>query len=80
MCDRYLSAVNRIGNRSICVGLVLLAACEHAHQAPSLPSHPIYEMFPRASSPPPDCPGQYRITMDNYNGSFFMGCWGNKSD
>jgi hypothetical protein len=67
--------------RLLCIGLaVLAAACEHAPDAPYLPSHPAYEMFPRASSPPPDCPNQYRMTMENYNGSFFIGCWGGQNN
>jgi len=37
-------------------------------------------MFPRASSPPPDCPGQYRMSMESYTGDVFMGCWGHKAD
>jgi hypothetical protein len=60
---------------------VLLVACQHAGPPPPyLPSHPISEMFPRASSPPPTCPGQYRIAMESYTGDVFMGCWGNKAD
>jgi hypothetical protein len=60
---------------------VLLIACQHtAPRGPYLPSHPKEEMFPRASSPPPGCPGQYRISMENYGGAFFMGCWGQKVD
>jgi hypothetical protein len=55
---------------------LLLSACQHA--PPYLPSRPPGEMFPRASSPPPTCPGQYRTTIENYNGSIFLGCWGTK--
>jgi len=44
----------------------------------SLPSHPISEMFPRASSPPPDCPGQYRESLEDHGHSVFLGCWGSK--
>jgi hypothetical protein len=36
-------------------------------------------MFPRASSPPPACPGQYRTTIEDYNGTIFLGCWGTKA-
>jgi hypothetical protein len=66
-------------DRSICIGLaMLLCACHHAPAY--LPSRPITQMFPRASSPPPNCPGQYRASVENDNGSFFMGCWGGKTD
>jgi hypothetical protein len=58
--------------------VMLLLACNHA--PPFLPSRPIGEMFPRASSPPPHCPGQYRTTIENANGDIFMGCWGHKAD
>jgi hypothetical protein len=51
-----------------------LLACQHA--PPYLPSHPISEMFPRASSPPPTCPGQYRLTIEDASGDVFLGCWG----
>jgi hypothetical protein len=68
----------RLIKRSICLKLAtLLLACHHA---PYLPSRPIAQMFPRASSPPPTCPGQYRTTVENDNGTFFMGCWGNKTN
>jgi hypothetical protein len=61
------------------MGLALsLVACHAA--PPYLPSHPAWEMFPRASSPPSNCPGQYRATVENTNGSFFMGCWGSNSE
>jgi hypothetical protein len=60
---------------------MLLLACQHAAPPPPyLPGHPIAEMFPRASSPPPDCPGQYRVSMESYTGDVFMGCWGQKTD
>jgi hypothetical protein len=62
----------------LCFAMLLLA-CQHASPA-FLPSHPKEEMFPRASSPPPNCPGQYRISMESYTGDIFMGCWGNKTD
>jgi hypothetical protein len=60
------------------LGLVLLVGCQDA--APYLQSHPSWEMFPRASSPPPNCPGQYRTAVENFNGDFFLGCWGTKED
>jgi len=59
---------------------MLLIACQHAPPPPHLLSHPIEEMFPRASSPPPKCPGQYRNSMESYTGDIFMGCWGHKTD
>jgi hypothetical protein len=69
-------------HQSTCVGLaMLLLACQHAQPPPAyLPSHQKEEMFPRASSPPPGCPGQYRISMESYSGDVFMGCWGQKTD
>ena len=60
------------------LGLMLLVGCEAA--PPYLKSHPSWEMFPRASSPPPDCPGQYRIAVANHSGDFFLGCWGAKTE
>jgi hypothetical protein len=68
--------------QSTLLGLaMLLPACQHASPPPAyLPSHPIAEMFPRASSPPPNCPGQYRLSMESYTGDVFMGCWGHKAD
>ena len=65
-------------HRSTYLGFaMLLLACRHATAPPPyLPSHPKEEMFPRASSPPPGCPGQYRISMEHSGGEFFMGCWG----
>jgi hypothetical protein len=66
-------------NRPIYLGLaVLLVACHHA--PPYLPSRPLADMFPRGSSPPQDCPGQYRTTLESGSGSFFMGCWGIKAN
>jgi hypothetical protein len=66
-------------NRPIYLGLaVLLVACHHA--PPYLPSRPLADMFPRGSSPPQDCPGQYRSTLESGSASFFMGCWGIKSN
>jgi hypothetical protein len=65
-----------------CLTLVLLApACKHSDPPlPYLPSHPKSEMFPRASSPPSDCPGQYRTALESYDGDIFMGCWGNRAE
>jgi hypothetical protein len=66
-------------NRPLCLGLAtLLVACHHA--PPYLPSRPMADMFPRGSSPQQDCPGQYRSTLENASGSFFMGCWGIKTN
>ena len=59
---------------------MLLLACQSSPPPPYLPPHPISEMFPRASSPPAGCPGQYRMTMESYTGEVFMGCWGQKAD
>jgi hypothetical protein len=60
---------------------MLLLACQHASPPPAyLSSHPTWEMYPRASSPPSSCPGQYRITMESYTGDIFMGCWGQTTD
>jgi hypothetical protein len=58
-----------------------LAACQHQPQysLPYLPSRPPAEMFPRASSPPPVCPGQYRSTIEDSGGAIFLGCWGSKT-
>jgi hypothetical protein len=56
---------------------MLLVGCQHS--PPFLPSRPPGEMFPRASSPPPNCPGQYRSTIEDFNGSIFLGCWGTKA-
>jgi hypothetical protein len=69
-------------HQSVYLGLaILLIACRHAAPPPPyLPGHPVAEMFPRASSPPPDCPGQYRMSMESYTGDVFMGCWGHKAD
>jgi hypothetical protein len=65
--------------RSFCLSLaVLLVACHHP--PPYLPSRPPGEMFPRASSPPPTCPGQYRSTLQASNGDIFLGCWGSKAN
>jgi hypothetical protein len=66
-------------NRSFCLGLAMMVgACHHA--PPYLPSRPLADMFPRGSSPPQDCPGQYRATLETGDGSFFMGCWGIKAN
>jgi hypothetical protein len=60
---------------------ILLLACRHADAPlPYLPSHPKEEMFPRASSPPSNCPGQYRASLESYDGDIFMGCWGSRVD
>lgn len=69
-------------DRSIALILVtLLVGCGHTpsplHQ---LPSHPTWEMFPRASSPPAECPGQYRSVIEDSKGDSFLGCWGQKTD
>ena len=58
--------------------MMLVAGCAHA--PPRLPSRPTWEMFPRASSPPPGCPGQYRSVIQQADGDIFLGCWGEKSD
>ena len=69
----------RIIDRSIgLLLLTLLLGCQHT--PPQLPSRPAWEMFPRASSPPPACPGQYRSVIENASGDFFLGCWGKKTD
>jgi hypothetical protein len=61
--------------------VMLLLACQHPSPPPYyLPSRPKQDLFPRGSSPPPDCPGQYRISMESYTGDIFMGCWGHKTD
>jgi hypothetical protein len=68
-----------IVNRSICLGLaMMLIACRHA--PPNLPSRPISDLFPRGSSPPQDCPGQYRSMLETTERSFFIGCWGLKTN
>ena len=71
--------VARIIHRLIAlIPVVLLPGCGHT---PShLQSRPTWEMFPRASSPPPECPGQYRSVIEDAGGSFFLGCWGQKTD
>jgi hypothetical protein len=68
--------------RSLSLGVaMLLGACQHpAPDKPYLPSRSPGEMFPRASSPPPACPGQYRTMIEDYNGPIFLGCWGSKTD
>jgi hypothetical protein len=81
---RMALCIHQSSYRASYLGLaMLLLACRHAAPPPPppyLPGHPIAEMFPRASSPPPDCPGQYRVSMESYTGDVFMGCWGNKTD
>jgi hypothetical protein len=58
----------------------VLLGCEHTPQPPHLPSRPTWEMFPRASSPPAECPGQYRTVIEDAHGDVFLGCWGQKTD
>jgi hypothetical protein len=58
------------------LSLLSLAACQHQAPAPYLPSHPAWEMYPRASSPPATCPGQYRTVIEDASGTIFLGCWG----
>jgi hypothetical protein len=75
----------RLGGRAVPVAALagtLLLGCEHtpSKPPPNLPSHPTWEMFPRASSPPADCPGQYRSVIEDVNGDAFLGCWGQKTD
>jgi hypothetical protein len=53
-----------------------LTACQHPAPTHSLPSRPSWEMYPRASSPPPTCPGQYRTVIEDASGTIFLGCWG----
>jgi hypothetical protein len=57
---------------------MLLLACHDA--PPVLPSRPLSELFPRGSSPPQNCPGQYRTVIEDANGDIFMGCWGHNTD
>ena len=74
---------SRILGRSLCLSFFILpAACQHAppRPPPFLPSHPPGEMFPRASSPPPECPGQYRTMIEDAGGNIFLGCWGQRTD
>lgn len=69
--------------RSLSLGVALLIiGCQHtrAPDPPPLASHPSWEMFPRASSPPATCPGQYRTTIEESTGTIFLGCWGHKTD
>jgi len=74
-------SVARIIDRSIALVLLsLLTGCAHKPPPPNLPSRPAWEMYPRASSPPPICPGQYRSVIQDANGDFFLGCWGKKTD
>jgi hypothetical protein len=62
--------------------VTLLPGCAHTapDTPPLLPSHPTWEMFPRASSPPSTCPGQYRSVIQDANGDTFLGCWGQKPE
>lgn len=72
-------SVARIIDPSIALILaILLPGCDHTPR--TLPSRPTWEMFPRASSPPPNCPGQYRSVIEDANGDIFLGCWGQKTD
>ena len=66
----------------VLIPAMLVLGCQHAppHTAPYLPSRPAGEMFPRASSPPATCPGQYRSVIDDAGGDIFLGCWGHKDD
>jgi hypothetical protein len=74
-----LMKVAPISGRSIALILAMpLLACQH--EPTYLPSRPIGQMFPRASSPPPSCPGQYRSVIEDAHGDFFIGCWGHKTD
>ena len=57
---------------------VTLLSCRETRSY--LPPHPISEMFPRASSPPPTCPGQYRSMIQDSGVTYFMGCWGQKQE
>lgn len=74
--------VAAIVRRPIALTLAMLPlACHDTPPAkPYLPGHPIGEMFPRASSPPPTCPGQYRTVIEDATGDIFLGCWGHKPD
>jgi ribosomal protein S18 acetylase RimI-like enzyme len=63
-----------IGPAMAAAASLAIAGCHHP--APQLPSRQTWEMFPRASSPPPDCPGQYRTVVEEPGGSIFLGCWG----
>jgi hypothetical protein len=58
---------------------LLLVAC-HNDAPHHLPSRPTSELFPRGSSPPSSCPGQYRMVIQDAGGDIFMGCWGHKTD
>jgi len=53
----------------------LLIACEHP--PPYLPSHPSWEMFPRASSPSSGLPRAVTaLQLPTATGDIFLGCWG----
>ena len=77
-------SVAAVISRSIALILwMLLLGCQHVppQDTPAyLPSHPSWEMFPRASSPPSSCPGQYRNVIQDSTGDVFLGCWGQKAD
>jgi hypothetical protein len=72
----------RILAHSIMLIYAALLGCQHAppRAAPYLPSRPAGEMFPRASSPAPTCPAQYRSVIEDAGGDIFLGCWGQKAD
>jgi hypothetical protein len=80
--DRLVNMALIIG-RSLSLGVaMLLVACQHPDPVKhNLPGHPRWEMYARAGSQPPaNCPGQYTRTIDNADGSFFLGCWGSKTN
>jgi hypothetical protein len=77
--QRRVDAVRVLRGFTGVLGLMLLGGCQDA-PPPYLQSHPSWEMFPRASSPPPDCPGQYRMVVENISGDFFLGCWGTQGE
>jgi hypothetical protein len=75
--------VVRIIDRSIALILAFqLLGCAHtpSNTRSPLQSRPTWEMYPRASSPPPTCPGQYRSVIASADGDLFLGCWGEKTD
>jgi hypothetical protein len=83
--QRHLSPRERraaiIGRSMASILAMLLLGCQHAPPAPPyLASRPTGEIYPRASSPPPDCLGQYRAVIEDANGDVFLGCWGHKSE
>lgn len=78
-----MSAAAKLSRAVVVLALgIQLLACQHKPAQPvhvSLPSRPTWEMYPRASSPPSDCPGQYRTVIQDMNGDLFLGCWGQKT-